>query len=865
MRTTLFTGNVLLPFLACLILMAAHGYVVAAPATTIDSVSPHQITVGKQQEITLKVSGWQPGSQITISPGGPELKHTLHLEGDVNDMAVTADYLYAASNKHGLLIIDITHIHEPILVGHWDIGNKPTKIALSGEQIFLADEDYIYSIDIQRPEDPGLIAKFPVNGPVTELLANGTHVYTLLNQKRVLVLDAANGSLKKLATLKLKGKANHIYTDQDQLYVANNDDGLAAYDISDVSSLRQTGQYRTTGPGLDVVVNDGLAYVATGNNGLTILDVNDPAHIKWVGSHQQLGNATKVIADNGHIFVADDESKLMLMDTDNPALPTIHSIYRVNGHLHGFSPHSESGHNTVYAIMDDKLLAIDFTPTSPVLSNEGLDFGQGVNFGGERRIFIRDNIAYVADWFSGIHIYDISKPAMPKLLSSFHTKGSPKGIVVRGDYAYVADDDHGVHIINIKDPRIPVLVSSLLTPGLAYTPILDGDKLYLASHRGGFQIIDISDVNNPQLISSYDTPGKSWSIQVAKNIAYVADDDTGLLVFDVSSPAEPKLIGQFNPGGNAEDVVIDNDIAYVAFFDLGVYVLDIKDPSRPVQIGHVMTPGNGRGLELKNKLLYVADWLSGIQVVDVRKSTNPHIIGSYDTRGAAWGIRIKGHYAFVADWWGGFAVLDVSDPERPKFAGTYHTRGKVKQTQVKGDYIYAANGAGGLQIFDIKNPLNPTWVTGVDLDGDADGITIEGNRAYVDLDNQSTAVIDISNPFEAKQIDTITKDHISDTRTSTTPQITVHKGIEYVSGSKTITAIKLIPEPDVKLVDDNTIMLSLPDDLPTGVYDIDITGPQDKTSSLSNAIEVSLPPFGKPAFTMEDLKKVMEKMKKNPH
>ena len=487
----------------------------------IESVSPHRIFVGKQQEITLKVSGWQPGSQITLSPGGPELIHTLALEGVVNDIVVSGHYLYAASDKHGLLILDISDPHEPILVGHWDIGKKPTKLKLSGKRAYLVDDHFIYSIDIRRPEDPALIAKFLVNEAVTDLVASATRIYVLLDQKRLLVLDHSTDVLKKMVTLEFTGAAQAITVNGSYLYLANGDNGLKVFTLGETNSIKQVGEYRTTGPALDVNVTGGLAYVATGSNGLTILDVSEPVHIRWIGSHQQLGTIDKVMTDNGRLFVANDESKLMLIDTTNPAMPAIHSMYGVAGPLRGFQVQGQ----TVYAATGDRLLAIDFAATPPVLSNEGLDFGQGVNFGGERRLYIRDNIAYVADWFSGIHLYDISKPVRPKLLSSFHTQGSPKGIVVRGNYAYVADDDHGVHIIDIRDTRDPVLVSTLLTPGLAYTPVLDGDKLYLASHRGGFQIIDIRDANNPQLISSTDTPGKSWSIQVADNIAYIADDE----------------------------------------------------------------------------------------------------------------------------------------------------------------------------------------------------------------------------------------------------------------------------------------------------------------------------------------------------
>ena len=110
--------NILPRCLACLIILSAQQVSAAAPE--IKSVSPHRIFVGKQQEITLKVSGWQSGSRLTLSPGGPELMHSLALEGDVNDIVISGHYLYAASDRHGLLIVDIRNASEPILIGHWD-------------------------------------------------------------------------------------------------------------------------------------------------------------------------------------------------------------------------------------------------------------------------------------------------------------------------------------------------------------------------------------------------------------------------------------------------------------------------------------------------------------------------------------------------------------------------------------------------------------------------------------------------------------------------------------------------------------------------------------------------------------------------
>jgi hypothetical protein len=110
----------------------------------ITTISPQHLDAGKQGEITVHVNDWQTDDAIALSPGGPYLKHTLHLEGKINDIAAAGHYIYAASDDHGLLIIDITHPSEPILVGHWDLSNRLIRLAIAGSRIFAAERSIIH-------------------------------------------------------------------------------------------------------------------------------------------------------------------------------------------------------------------------------------------------------------------------------------------------------------------------------------------------------------------------------------------------------------------------------------------------------------------------------------------------------------------------------------------------------------------------------------------------------------------------------------------------------------------------------------------------------------------------------------------------
>jgi len=589
--------------------------------------------------------------------------------------------------------------------------------------------EQIRSVSLQ-PGSPWVVDRIPLGGDHSGYQVMRRHDGLYLrdtNNRVIAVFDAG------------PGHASDAHYD----FVAADDAGLQIYKEQDWRHKTPVAGYRTSSRALDVAVSGGLAFVAGGRGGLTVLDVENPEKPVWLGSYQKLGLAIKVSSEGRRAAVLSNAGVIYLIDAHNPAEPTSISAYRSETPLRDIALLG----NQVFALGENHIQVIDFSTETPKISNEGLDFGQGVNLGGERRVYIENELAYVADWFSGIHIYDLRRPRQPVLLSSFHTPGSPKGIVVRDGIAYVADDDHGLEVIDVHDPLQPKLISSLLTKGLAYTPRLVGNLLYLASHRGGFQIIDISDVSQPKLVSEYDTEGKVWSLEVHGDIAYVADDDSGLLMFDVSDPAKPQMIGQYFTGAAAEEVMVRDNIAFVAFFNDGLHVVDISNPRQPRLISKLAIPGNARGLDLIGDKLYVAGWLSGIHVIDVSDVEQPRLLGSYDTRGAAWGLKVEGNDLYDMDWWGGVNVIDVSTPARPQLVGGYHNRGHVLDIAARGNYTFVAHGSNGLQVFDIKNPLNPTWTTGISFPGQARRVVLQGERAYVAAGDGGMAIVDTSNPF----------------------------------------------------------------------------------------------------------------------
>ncbi len=690
--------------------------------------------------ISINVTGLPGDTQFALIPGGPYLKSTTTLKTPALSIVRDKRHAYVAAGDNGLLVFELAPDLPPRLLAQIKGQGRITRVVLHGGHAYLADSaGGLLIVSIDNPQAPQLIASYPLEQPLDALCIDQDRAF-LVSGKRLSILDVSHPQMpQQLNSFILNDEATAVQVSSGYAYLALPKAGLSILDVRNLSGIYEAGRFR--GKVRDLVVAQNFAYLANGAIGLTLLDISQPQMPRWIGSVNNIGTSLALSYDENYVALRNDRSEITLIDARNPKTPNIVAVHHMEQPVIAIA----LAQNKVLAGSASSLGEIDFSAPVPNVVNIG------ANFGGSRRAVIRDHILYVADWFSGLHLYDITEPVSPRHLAAYHTQGSAKGVLVRGDYAFVADDDHGVQIIDVSDPNQLHKISEVATPGLAYTMKLDGDNLYLADHRGGFHIISVADIAHPAIIGSAPTAGKAWSVEVAGSMAYVAADNAGLLVFDVSDPRHPRQIAAFDVGGAAEEVVIRDHLAFVASFENGLHVFDITRPTQPREISHLATPGNARGIELDGHYAYIADWVSGIQVVDIANPEQPVLAGAYDTTGWSWGVRVQGHFAYVLDWWGGIAVLDVSDPSAPSLAGAYHARGLTRDVTVKDSYAYVAGGENGLQIFDVKTPLNPIWAAGVNTAGDAQNVWLENNIAYLATGADGLVAVDISNPFEPKQ------------------------------------------------------------------------------------------------------------------
>ncbi|MCF7810989.1 choice-of-anchor D domain-containing protein, partial [bacterium] len=340
----------------------------------------------------------------------------------------------------------------------------------------------------------------------------------------------------------------------------------------------------------------------------------------------------------------------------------------------------------------------------------------------------------------GPRLYDVG---------SFDTPGSAEDVFVRNGYAYVADYWQGLQIYDVSDPENVSSVGSFDTPGTAYGVYVEGDYAYIADFGAGLRIIDVSDPQNPDETGAYDTDGRAYSVQVVGNYAYIADGTSGICIVDVSDPANPSLMGTYDTPGQAFDLFVEGNYAYIADHSQGLRVIDVSDAENPDEIGYYETESNAYGVQVSGDYAYVTNVGDGLIVIDVSSPEDPQLAGVADTPGDAYGVDILGDVAYVADGDEGLTIVNIADAENPETVDGIDTPEFAINVFVLGDYAYVADEGQGVRIFNISYYLPPSPEIAVSPDPLDFGSVIvdESAEASLTIDNIGNAdlvITDIS-------------------------------------------------------------------------------------------------------------------------
>jgi hypothetical protein len=285
-----------------------------------------------------------------------------------------------------------------------------------------------------------------------------------------------------------------------------------------------------------------------------------------------------------------------------------------------------------------------------------------------------------AEFGGGLGIYDVSKPANPRLITKWKTAG--KGVhrySFDGRYAYISPTVEGyigniVMILDLVDPARPVEVGRWWIPGQwqaggeeypwtdwveprCHHPLRVGDRLYVSYWHHGFFILDIADMAKPKLVSAANTsptfPHPTHTCLVyptplkGRRVMVVADEDVAKLwpappsftwIYDITQERAPVPISTFqvaglDPDGAPQPAMtgchqpserLAGTVIPFAWFAQGLRLVDIADPFAPKEVGYYR-PDPPPGCERASSndvtiddrgLIYLIDRQRGVDIIE---------------------------------------------------------------------------------------------------------------------------------------------------------------------------------------------------------------------------------------------------------
>lgn len=488
-------------------------------------------------------------------PGNPLYMSTTTVSGYAGGYFAHDNFIYVVTNN-GIQLFDIDNPTAPVLRDSYPC--TPKSIFVSEGYGYIAGSYGLKIIDVTNPDDLTLIGSLSISGACYEATVIDNYAYVANNwyggtEGGVYAINIADPT-NPTQTDFYASYFNGIAGISDHITCTNND-GYTLFDVStagEITFLQETG---LPGSIIDVAVKDNYAYI--GSNGIRVFDISE------ISKAQQ---------------VAFIESNALLID--------------ISGDLAACVPESMSSGN--------RLNILDISDPENTY-----EFGHYDNLMLTQEAIIHEGYVYVAGWWDGVSVLNITDPSSPAFVTKLHnwTSGAIPGeefcyasdISVQGNYLYIIDykpfepeDSKGLYIYDISDPENPLFVTRFIQQcGYGWRIKVEGNYAYLADREGGMEIIDISNPLAPETVSYLQLMDVAYNLDIHNGYVYAACYILGgVQAIDVSDPENPSVSGYYYKSGlfalnvtaNDHDIYISDATAGFQIYRHNVPFTGIENP-----------------------------------------------------------------------------------------------------------------------------------------------------------------------------------------------------------------------------------------------------------------------------------------------
>jgi hypothetical protein len=232
--------------------------------------------------------------------------------------------------------------------------------------------------------------------------------------------------------------------------------------------------------------------MANHDNGLEIFNITDPNHPKKVGQITDPGDgqADGIFVANDRAYVAEwhDSTwtwKIIIVDVTNPANPIKLAEYAdADGQFFRFYTEGDILYTSCF---DNGFKILNISVPTNII-----ELGRFYDGGSSSEFQVGDSIAYIADGGGGLELLDVSDPANPVELGEYDDEGTIFDVKISEEVAYIAGYGTGLTMLNVSNPANITQMGQYSSEDVIRVDIED-DYAYLALGENGLRILKIGE------------------------------------------------------------------------------------------------------------------------------------------------------------------------------------------------------------------------------------------------------------------------------------------------------------------------------------------------------------------------------------
>ena len=578
-----------------------------------------------------------------------------------------SQYLYVGSGTEGLLTLDYSDLSSPNITSSFPVEGEIQTIERSDDFLLVsAGLGGVYLFKLFNPAQPQLVASYNTLGFAMDAVKFRNYIFVADFEGGVKIFKLVDNKLEKIGKIKTIGMVLKVILKYPYLIIANENNGVIVYDISNVRSPVTVNEIDTPGIAWDIVEgSDNKIIVSLKDNGFAIYDFSKPPKMEIVSKVKTKGVVNKLYYYNNKVYVIESSERI----NDNPEQYKGFEIFDISA---PDEPKLLKNMEKILVrdliIKDGKLFLALGRFGIKVLDLKTLTDVSSFNIGTKATgVWCNNKEAVVADDTGGIKFLNITQPDKAKIVKSISSIKPVSHVCGLGNTVYIADPDKGVLIYNVSDPSNPVRKGFVRGKG-AVSVKCDNKYLYVLIENYGIKIYELVSKTSPALIARIGSGGEQiFDIAAGGGRLLSSQGWNGVSMINISNINRPYPAGHMKALAENTGITARGNYFFVTRINAGLMIGSDLEDYNLFEVSHVNIKAKCHNVSLKDNLAYVASDTMGMVIADISDIKKPYQIGKLDTDGEVYDIHVNSNnMACIADGWNGLVLSDVKDPSIPK-------------------------------------------------------------------------------------------------------------------------------------------------------------------------------------------------------